>query len=83
MYCRGRTDIVVSGQVIPAPDKNFRGQAPAGIQFFEFGSERIPRGSLRGKRANDERCYSLRIEDSPQLAVERFNYKTNTYEEEK
>ena len=57
--------------------------AQAGIQFFEFGSERIPRGSLRGKRVNDERCYSLRIEDSPQLAAEGFNYKTHTYEEEK
>jgi hypothetical protein len=28
---------------------------------------------LRGKRANAERCSSLRIEDSPQLAVEIFN----------
>ena len=43
--------------------------------WIEFGSERIPRGLLRGKRANDERCYSLRIEDSPQLAAERFNLK--------
>jgi hypothetical protein len=28
---------------------------------------------LRGKRANDERDCSLRIEDSPQLAAESFN----------
>jgi hypothetical protein len=41
--------------------------------FFEFGSERISRGLLRGKRANAERCRSLRIEDSPQLAAESFN----------
>ena len=40
---------------------------------LEFGSERIPRSLLRGKRANDERYYSLRIEDSPQLAAESFN----------
>jgi hypothetical protein len=39
----------------------------------EFGSERIPRSLLRGKRANDERHCSLRIEDSPQLAAESFN----------
>ena len=40
---------------------------------FEFGSERIPRSLLRGKRANAERYYSLRIEESPQLAAESFN----------
>ena len=43
--------------------------------FFdvEFGSERIPRSLLRGKRANAERYCSLRIEDSPQFAAESFN----------
>jgi len=40
---------------------------------IEFGSERIPRSLLRGKRANDERYCSLRIEDSPQQAAESFN----------
>ena len=40
----------------------------------EFGSERIPRCLLRGKRANTEWHLSLRIEDSPRLAVESFNY---------
>jgi hypothetical protein len=40
--------------------------------ILEFGSERIPRGLLRGKRANAERYGSLRIEDSPQLAAESF-----------
>jgi hypothetical protein len=40
---------------------------------LEFGSKRIPRSLLRGKRANAERHCSLRIEDSPQLAVESFN----------
>jgi hypothetical protein len=42
---------------------------------LEFGSERIPRSLLRGKRANAERYCSLRIEDSPQLAAESFNYR--------
>jgi peptide deformylase len=37
---------------------------------IEFGSERIPCSMPRGKRANDERYCSLRIEDPPQLAVE-------------
>jgi hypothetical protein len=44
------------------------------LNFVEFGSERIPRSLLRGKRANDERHCSLRIEASPQLAAESFNY---------
>jgi hypothetical protein len=57
---------------------------------IEFGSERMPRSLLRGKRANDERYCSLRIEDSPQLAAESFKYytvgkirKTKTLREEK
>jgi hypothetical protein len=41
--------------------------------FFEFDSERIPGRVLRGKRANDERCCSLRIKDLPQLPAEGFN----------
>jgi hypothetical protein len=40
---------------------------------LEFGSERKHPRLLWGKRANDERYCSLRIEDSPQLAVESFN----------
>jgi acyl-coenzyme A thioesterase PaaI-like protein len=44
-----------------------------GITTVEFGSERIPRSLLLGKRANDERYCSLRIEDSPQLAAESFH----------
>ena len=40
---------------------------------IEFGSERIPCSTPRGKRANDERYCSLRIEDSPQHAAESFN----------
>jgi hypothetical protein len=40
---------------------------------LEFGSERIPRSLLRGKRAHDKRYCSLRIEDSPQQAAESFN----------
>jgi hypothetical protein len=43
------------------------------IPHLEFGSERIPRRLLRGKRANAEQYCSLRIEDSPQLAAESFN----------
>ncbi len=39
----------------------------AGIGVFESGSERIPRGLPRGKRANGEHYYSLWIEDSPQV----------------
>jgi hypothetical protein len=46
---------------------------------LEFGSERIPRSLLRGKRANDERYSSLRIEDSPQLAAESFNPTDSPY----
>jgi hypothetical protein len=45
-----------------------------GLKGFEFGSERIPRSLLRGKRANAERYCSIRIEDSPQQAAESFNY---------
>jgi hypothetical protein len=41
--------------------------------LFEFGSELIPRSLLRGKRANAERFFSLRIEDSPRLAEESLN----------
>ena len=41
--------------------------------FIEFGSDRIPGSLLRGKRANDDRYCSLRIEDSPQLPPESFN----------
>jgi len=43
-----------------------------GSDAFEFGSERVPRGLLRGKRANAKRYFSLRIEDSPQLAAENL-----------
>jgi hypothetical protein len=46
---------------------------------LEFGSERIPRSLLRGKRANDKRYSSLRIEDSPQLAAESFNPTDSPY----
>jgi hypothetical protein len=42
-------------------------------RLFESGSERIPRSLLRGKRANGEHHYSLRIEDSPQFTAESFN----------
>jgi hypothetical protein len=42
--------------------------------FFESGSERIPRGLPRGKRANWEHSYSLRIGDSPELAAENLQY---------
>jgi hypothetical protein len=40
----------------------------------ESGSERIPRSLLRGKGANGEHYYSLRIGDSPQLTAESFNF---------
>ncbi len=40
---------------------------------IEFGSERIPRSLLCGKRANTGQYYFLSIEDSPQRAAERFN----------
>jgi hypothetical protein len=40
---------------------------------IESGSERIPRGLLRGKRANGEHYYSLWIGDFPQFTAESFN----------
>jgi hypothetical protein len=40
---------------------------------IESGSERIPRGLLRGKRANGEHYYSLWIGDAPQVTAESFN----------
>ena len=43
------------------------------MRHIEFGSERISRSLLRGKLANTELYYSLRIEDSPRLAAESFN----------
>jgi hypothetical protein len=49
---------------------------------YEFGSERIPRSLLRGKRANDEQLCSLRIEDSPQLAAESFNSSMQDHHKE-
>jgi hypothetical protein len=51
--------------------------------MIEFGSERIPRSLLRGKRANAERYCSIRIEDSPQLAAESFNFFENPMEQKK
>ncbi len=45
---------------------------------IESGSERIPRGLPRGKRANGEHYYSLWIEDSPQLAAESFKNRLFT-----
>ncbi|MGA2331865.1 MAG: hypothetical protein ABSG75_08905 [Syntrophales bacterium] len=52
--------------------KDLIGYQKAYSLSLEFGSERIPRSLLRGKRANAEQYCSLRIEDSPQLAVESF-----------
>jgi len=43
-------------------------------KVLESGSERIPRGLPRGKRANGEHHYSLRIGDSPQLAAESLQF---------
>ena len=45
------------------------------IGTLEFGSERIPRSLLLGKRANTKWYYSLRSEDSPRFAMENFNYR--------
>jgi hypothetical protein len=44
---------------------------------FESGSGRIPCSLLRGKLANREHYYSLRIEDSPQFTVESFKLSHN------
>jgi hypothetical protein len=41
--------------------------------YFEFGSERIPRSLLRGKRANTKLYCSSRIEDYTRPAAESFN----------
>jgi hypothetical protein len=40
---------------------NTKSQVALSEQLVEFGSERMPRSLLRGKRANDERYCSLRI----------------------
>ena len=42
------------------------------IGALNQGSKRMPRGMPRGKRANGEHSYSLRIGDSPQLAAENL-----------
>jgi hypothetical protein len=40
---------------------------------IESGSERIPRGLIRVKRANGDHYYSLRIEDYPLFTAQSFN----------
>ena len=47
----------------------------AEVGTLEFSSECIPHSLLRGKRANTEWYYSLRIEYSPRFAAENFNYR--------
>jgi len=56
-------DILLRNSPLPAAD---------GCDLLESGSERIPRGLPRGKRANDVQDPSLGIEDSPELAPESF-----------